>query len=459
MSHDVFISYSQKDRHTAMAVCHTLEARGVRCWIAPRDIDAGKEWMPAIAEGLSGSKALVLVFSSRANGSRHVAREVSIAFNEEIPIIPFRVEDVPPSTALKYAIGTTHWLDALTPPLEQHLETLADTVASLVGPRGDDEVPRAAPSEPRSRFAVTPARLPVWAAASAAVAVIAIVLVVALQLSDPPAPSAPLESTEQAPVAPPFGGPSEPSPLRTDPPAVRTDPPPVRTEPPAAGTAPPATSRPAGQPGAAPAEDSPEGIMAGYRRSLAASLTNAISCTRVTMQERASDSREPVEAADGVQGLAARSRARSLAIQEASFQKLQESADQRLLLSHGLGFVSSQKEGPEYPFIVCHAGRAIPQWSLTNWPHWTAAREVRLGTSPGALTLEAPVSLTLEQVQAQELAARLGTQPAFDQRQPFWHAFLPAIATEVYARVVFEDGSTSDEVQVRRIEQLNLGRR
>ena len=43
MAHDVFISYSAKDKTTADGVCATLEAKGIRCWIAPRDILPGMD--------------------------------------------------------------------------------------------------------------------------------------------------------------------------------------------------------------------------------------------------------------------------------------------------------------------------------------------------------------------------------------------------------------------------------
>lgn len=42
--HDVFISYSMKDKVVGDAVCATLEAKRIRCWIAPRDILPGQEW-------------------------------------------------------------------------------------------------------------------------------------------------------------------------------------------------------------------------------------------------------------------------------------------------------------------------------------------------------------------------------------------------------------------------------
>ena len=51
MAHDVFISYSTKDKPTADAACAALEAKGIRCWIAPRDILPGSDWGEAIIDG------------------------------------------------------------------------------------------------------------------------------------------------------------------------------------------------------------------------------------------------------------------------------------------------------------------------------------------------------------------------------------------------------------------------
>jgi hypothetical protein len=49
-----------------------------------------------------------------------------------VPILPFRIEDVAPSKSLDYFIGSVHWLDAMTPPLEQHLDDLVVTVQKLL---------------------------------------------------------------------------------------------------------------------------------------------------------------------------------------------------------------------------------------------------------------------------------------------------------------------------------------
>ena len=53
MPHDVIISYATIDKPIADAVCAKLEERGIRCWIAPRDILAGMNNAEAIISAIS----------------------------------------------------------------------------------------------------------------------------------------------------------------------------------------------------------------------------------------------------------------------------------------------------------------------------------------------------------------------------------------------------------------------
>jgi WD40 repeat protein len=129
---DVFISYPHQDKAAADAACATLEASGVRCWIAPRDVEPGAEWAGAIVDAIDQCRVMVLIFSSSANKSRQIRREVQRAFDREVPVVPLRIEDIVPEKSLAYYMGPVHWLDALTPPLEQHLHKLADSVRALV---------------------------------------------------------------------------------------------------------------------------------------------------------------------------------------------------------------------------------------------------------------------------------------------------------------------------------------
>jgi hypothetical protein len=129
---DVFISYASKDKLVADAVCARLEASGVRCWIAPRDIMAGTSYGEAIIEAIHGARVMVLVFSSHANASGHIPKEVERAASSGVAILPFRIEDVAPGKSLDYFIGSVHWLDAMTPPMEKHLDNLTATVQKLL---------------------------------------------------------------------------------------------------------------------------------------------------------------------------------------------------------------------------------------------------------------------------------------------------------------------------------------
>jgi hypothetical protein len=128
MAHDVFISYSSSDKTTADAVCARLEADGVRCWIAPRDVMPGMDYGQAIVEAIQGARLMIVVFSSHANESKHIKREVERAVSHGLVVLPFRIENALPSASLEYFIGSVHWLDALSPPLESHLHELVSTV-------------------------------------------------------------------------------------------------------------------------------------------------------------------------------------------------------------------------------------------------------------------------------------------------------------------------------------------
>ena len=139
MAHDVFISYSSKDKPVADAVCATLESNGVRCWIAPRDVAPGVAYAESLVNGLSHSRLMVLVFSANSNRSPQVLREVERAVSKGLPILPLRIEDAPMSQEMEYYISSQHWLDALTPPLEEHLSRLCEGVKALLSSQAGDE--------------------------------------------------------------------------------------------------------------------------------------------------------------------------------------------------------------------------------------------------------------------------------------------------------------------------------
>ena len=147
MAHDVFISHSSEDKPVADAACAALESATIRCWIAPRDVQPGRTFAGEINRAIQRSKVMVLIFSAHSNKSEQVLREVQLASNSHLHIVQFRIQDVIPNDDLEYYLSAPHWLDALLPPLENHLERLKTSVRALLQmDAAEGVVPIAAPT-------------------------------------------------------------------------------------------------------------------------------------------------------------------------------------------------------------------------------------------------------------------------------------------------------------------------
>src|SRR6516165_7062814 len=132
MQFDAFISYASADKTAADAACAVLEACGIRCWVAPRDISPGREYAAAIIDAIDRCRVMVLIFSSNANDSSQVRREIERAASKGVAIMPVRIEKVMPTKSMEYFLGDIHWLDAMTPPIENHLQQLAVSIKALL---------------------------------------------------------------------------------------------------------------------------------------------------------------------------------------------------------------------------------------------------------------------------------------------------------------------------------------
>jgi TIR domain len=156
MAHDVFVSYSQPDRAAAFALAQRVEARGIRVWIAPRDVTPGADWAAEIIDAITNARLMVLVFSGNSNDSGQVRREVERAAHKQLPILPFRIEDVLPSKSLEYFLSTQHWMDAFPPPCEPHIDRLCDYLETAVGAAPARALPATRPATDSSPGGVAP---------------------------------------------------------------------------------------------------------------------------------------------------------------------------------------------------------------------------------------------------------------------------------------------------------------
>ena len=132
MAHDIFISYSSKNAAAADAVCARLEAAGMRCWYAPRDIEAGDSWAAAINRAIGKSKILVLIYTDESIASVQVLREINLAADAEIPIVPLRLTGTDPSGDLRYYLSGVHWMDAMDEELDRSIGKLVKYCEALM---------------------------------------------------------------------------------------------------------------------------------------------------------------------------------------------------------------------------------------------------------------------------------------------------------------------------------------
>ena len=133
MASAIFISYASKDRKIAMSICDALENRGFSCWISNRDVLPGQNYQEAISRAIRSAKVMVLVFTANANNSDEIKKELSLASQSRLVVIPLRVEDVVPNDAFSYEFATRQWIDFFD-GWEAAFKTLTNQITAILSP-------------------------------------------------------------------------------------------------------------------------------------------------------------------------------------------------------------------------------------------------------------------------------------------------------------------------------------
>ncbi len=134
MGYDAFISFSSKDSIAADKLRHGLELRGLTCWISSRDVAPGADFADSIVKALETSSVMVLVFSANANNSDEVKKELVLAGEYKMPVMPVRIENVLPSGAFRYQLTIRQYLD-LFEDWDTNLAKLAEQVSRMAESR------------------------------------------------------------------------------------------------------------------------------------------------------------------------------------------------------------------------------------------------------------------------------------------------------------------------------------
>ncbi len=148
MAHQVFLSYATEDADSARLLCRILEAEeGIRCWIAPRDVEAGTDYAAAILDAIKNTELVLLLFSTATNASPYVLREIERAVAYERPVISVRLDAASPNASLEYYLNMLQWLDAPRGIESKRREIVAAVRARLDNTENQREGVRVLPAQ------------------------------------------------------------------------------------------------------------------------------------------------------------------------------------------------------------------------------------------------------------------------------------------------------------------------
>ena len=189
----VFVSHSSDNRELANELAAFLEGRGVRVWIAPRDVRPGMDYSEQLQLAIESAVAFVVLVTEMANKSPYVRAETEMAFSTNKPIFPVRISDIQPAAGLALFLKIRHWTDAYGNSRSANLDRLAHELQVLTGANVPAKAAApAAPVPPPPSAAPAPAPAPSGSAAAAAAMPAA-----ATVAARPALPSAPANAEEE----------------------------------------------------------------------------------------------------------------------------------------------------------------------------------------------------------------------------------------------------------------------
>ena len=127
-----FLSHSSTDAELARTLSTYLEARGIGCWIAPRDVTPSRSYAEEIVRGIESTNSLVLLASAQAISSVQVLSEVEQAHKRKKDIYTVLVGQKPRvGRELDFYISRLHWIESD----KMSTDHLADRLAEVLSGR------------------------------------------------------------------------------------------------------------------------------------------------------------------------------------------------------------------------------------------------------------------------------------------------------------------------------------
>ncbi len=164
----IFISCADSTAtvHAASTIVGHLEAKGLACFFAARDVARGAGHGATILSALKECALVLLVVSRDMDGSEQVLTEIDAAVSSRKSVLPVFIEDVVLNNDFRYYIGRKQWVIAYPGALDTYLEKIYRMVSECIPEECRTNPPRqesapivkppishAAVSEPEGPFA------------------------------------------------------------------------------------------------------------------------------------------------------------------------------------------------------------------------------------------------------------------------------------------------------------------
>jgi len=130
---DIYISYSKENKATAIKLVTKLESQGMICKIAPRDFTGVENQKIAVKEVITNSKILILLLSKSSNSSIEIIEEFETAFQNNVVIIPIKLDVFPESITSRYFFNALEWVDAHGDTFDEAFEVLLEIITESTG--------------------------------------------------------------------------------------------------------------------------------------------------------------------------------------------------------------------------------------------------------------------------------------------------------------------------------------
>jgi hypothetical protein len=155
MAHDVFLSYSRKDKETMQRLRDGLREAGVKVWTDDNLKVGTPAWESAIQEAIETAHFIVVLLSPDSKKSKWVGREIAYAENFKITILPVLISEKE-KESIPIRLVDYQYASLVGANLEQFVKELADVIIPPVSaqppapPLRERKPPPSGPTRPAS---------------------------------------------------------------------------------------------------------------------------------------------------------------------------------------------------------------------------------------------------------------------------------------------------------------------